>query len=464
VNAVLHIAVERQPMFGIGGTITYNGDLLVDFPERETVYRALFSDLKLDFLRLRNYHDYPGQEANFAKRTRDFARAARRWSEPKKRDGKGPVRLMFTSWSPPARLKSNNLVSGRADGTEKGAESVTLKRDANGNYMYREFADWWLDSLQKFKELVGVYPDYIALQNELDISVSYEGCRFLPSEGIGVEGFPYAGYDRALIAVSDRLNSALGKDAPRIIGPETFTIRTEKDTNHLTKFIDPTTETGKSILSRLYGVSFHIYGSGAEAPETSTFHTALNTVRDAYRSNGVDKPLFQTEFLEGDTMMALAGMIHDTFTYGDASAYFVWILARSVNQPGYAMVYYNPYDGSVERRERFYAVKHFSAFVGEGYHRIETECADASVKLSAYISADKKRLVTVAINPTGQEKRVQLTPDGTAFASATTAIYRSTQGESGERWRAVGPLPTDRTVVLPPRSIATVTFDAKASR
>ena len=85
---------------------------------------------------------------------------------------------MFTSWSPPPYLKSNNLVSGRADGTDKGLANVTLKKGANGQYLYREFADWWLSSLQNFRALSGAYPDYIALQNELDWPVTYDGCEF----------------------------------------------------------------------------------------------------------------------------------------------------------------------------------------------------------------------------------------------------------------------------------------------
>src|SRR4029079_18939889 len=132
-------------------------------------------------------------------------------------------------------------------------------------------------------------------------------------------------------------------------------------------------------------VSYHIYGSGAGASDPQTFRIALSTVRQAYRTGDVNKPLFQTEFLEGDSLMSLSGMIHDTLAYGDSSSYFVWIIARSVNQPGMAMVYYNPYDGSVERRERFYAVKHYSAFVGEGWSRVDAECSDPTVKLSAYI-------------------------------------------------------------------------------
>ncbi|MES2463842.1 MAG: hypothetical protein V4671_25005, partial [Armatimonadota bacterium] len=252
----------RQPIYGFGGSQTYAGESLADFPKQEAVYKALFQDLKIDIYRLRNYHDYPGQQAKFERVTRDFAQGALKWgSDPGTRGGKPPVRLMFTSWSPPPALKSNNSISGRSDGTDKGQPSGTLKRDAGGKYVYGAFADWWLQSLQKFKALSGVYPTYIALQNELDFAATYDGCVFLPTEGTTAAGIPLAGYDTALTTVSRRLTAALGTQSPKIVGPETFSLRTSpNDPNHVTKFIDPATPAGKESLSHLFGVSFHIYG------------------------------------------------------------------------------------------------------------------------------------------------------------------------------------------------------------
>lgn len=436
----------RQPIYGFGGSITFNGDALIDYKGREAVYRALFGDLKLDILRLRNYHDYEGKQADYERKTRDFARAARRWSGQDRRGGKGPVRLMFTSWSPPARLKSNGLVSGRSDGTDKGKENVTLRRNPDGTYAYGEFADWWLDSLKNFRKLAGAYPDYIALQNELDITVTYEGCEFLPQEGVGKEGFSFAGYDRALFAVSDRLTSALGKDAPKIVGPETFTIRPMPPAKtHVHAFADPATEAGRKVLDRLWGVSYHIYGSEAETAKQEEFHRLLGAVRESYNPDGRGKPLFQTEFLEGNSLTLVAGMISDALTHGNASAYLVWILARRADLPGYAAVFFNPYDGSIERRERFYALKHFSEYVGDGWTRVEATVPDPALKVSAF--TNREQLVTVLINPTATEKRVTLAPSGYGKPMA----HRSTEGDGGERWKELtGP------VVLPPQSVVTV--------
>lgn len=466
-TATLRPSAVRQPIYGFGGSQTFNGDALADYPGREAVYQALFGELKLDIFRLRNYHAYAGQQEKFDRVTREFAGAARRWSDPAKRGDKGPVRLLFTSWSPPAYLKSNNRVSGRSDGTERGTPDVTLRRKPSGEYVYSEFAEWWLGSLYRFRALCGAFPDYITLQNELDWAVAYEGCEFLPVEGTNREGYHFAGYDRALLALSDRLRRALGAQAPKILGPETFSIQLVSDlpgapgapnTPRVQLWADPTTKTGRAVLDRLFGVSYHIYGNDAEAPAPrhERFHTALKAVADAYRPT--HKPMFQTEFLEGETLTQLAEMIHDTLAIGEASSYFVWISGRTARAPGYALVYYNPEDGSIERRERFYAVKHFSAFVGEGWNRIEAASGDPAVLLSAYVKPANGEMVAVLINPTDQDRRVALAPEGDAYRSAATVVYRTTQGEGGERWRDLGPLPADNVVTLPKRSVATVRY------
>ena len=452
--ANVHLDQRRQAMYGFGGSITFNGDALIDFPKRDAVYRALFSDLKLDILRLRNYHDYGPQQAAYERKTKDFARGALKWGTRAKRAGKQPVLPMFASWSPPGRLKSNNLVSGRSDGTDKGKQNVTLRRNADGSYQYGEFADWWLASLQNFRKQTGVYPDYIALQNELDIAVTYEGCEFLPSEGTGKDGAHFAGYDRALEAVSNRLTTALKGQTPKIVGPETFTIRRMPNgKTHVQSYADPTTESGRAVLGRLWGVSYHIYGSEAETGKPQEFQRLLQEVRDTYKDA---KPMFQTEFLEGTTLTSLGAMISDSFTHGNAGAYFVWILARGANLAGYAAVFYNPADGSIERRERFYALKHFSEYVGEGWNRVAADCADPAVKLSAYINPDGKRAVTVLVNPTDQDRRIRIAKP---FTNAMTSVHRSSEGDGGERWRDLGVLPSDGVATLPKRSMLTVAYD-----
>lgn len=274
----------------------------------------------------------------------------------------------------------------------------------------------------------------------------YEGCRFLPREGTTAEGYALAGYDRALQAVAERLRGALGKRCPKIVGLEPFTIQRGRVASYVTP----------EVLPRLDALAFHLYGSGVADADQSAFHRRLREQRAAFPKT----PLLQTAFLEGDTFVKLASQIHDTLTVGEASGYFIWMASRSFQSPSGAMVYFDPVSGVIERRERFYAVKHWSAFVGEGWSRAEAECPDSELRLSAFVQPRQRQAVAVFLNPTGGEKKIALAPPPGYTASE---IFRSSQGEDGERWRPLGPLPADNLAVLPRRSMATVRFFAKES-
>ena len=470
VRAVLRADAPRQTIYGFGGSITYGADSTADFVGREAAYEAIFSELRIDILRLRNWHGYaaPGAQDRFEAVTREYAGAAKRWSDPARRGPeKGPVRVLFTSWSPPERLKSNNRVQGREDGTDKGKENVTLRRLPGGKYDYDGYADWWREGLEKYRQLSGgALPDYIALQNEQDFLPSYEGMKFLPTEGIGKGGYHFAGYDRALAAVHGRLGGAFGASAPKIIGPETFTIQVRDGVLNLRPYADPATPEGRATLDRLWGVSFHLYGSGAgpkdNDPTQARFRAALAEAAKTYHDPkaGVNKPLFQTEYIEGDTLTKLGVIMHESLTTGENAAYLVWLLTRRYD-PSSSMLVSFSMDGSrdIRKHDRFWAMKHYSYFVGENWKRVEAEASDPAVKLSAYRSPSGASLVAVAVNPTDQARSVVFAPDGAGFAGRGTAeAYRSTEGDSGEHWRALGPVAAGSAVEMPPKSMLTLRF------
>lgn len=456
VAVQIDLSKTHQPMLGFGGTQTYNGDAVLAYGERDRVYRALFSDLKLDFLRLRNFHDYPGQQETFENMLRDYVAGATKYSDAASRGKKGPVKLLFTSWSPPGRLKNNGLLSGRSDGTDKGLANVTLKRGPDGKYVYGEFAEWWKESLLKFKSVTGRLPDLITLQNELDIAVAYEGCEFLATEGKTPEGYEMAGYAETLAATHAVLKKEFGATMPGITGPETFTIRLDSGDSQVKRLLDPETDAGKKALGLLQNISFHIYGNGAEEASPAKYRTALARLKAVYGETARQKPFMQTEFLEGVDMVQQASMISDAFAFGDVSAYFVWIAARGVHQPGNALVYYNQLDGSVERRGRFYAIKHFSNFIGAGWHRVDASTTDADVRVSAYKKDDNSEAALVLVNPGTKPLTFKLPPAATGFKNPK--LYRSTETEAGEKFREIGEV-KDGVVTLPGRGVATLHWE-----
>lgn len=439
-------------MLGFGGSQTYNGDQLLAEEGRDAVYKALFEDLKLDYFRIRNYYDYEGQKENYEKQLKDFVGGALKYGSVPTRN-KPAIKLIFTSWSPPAYLKSNKRVNGTEDGTAEGKKNVTLAKDASGKFVYDGFANWWLASLKDFNRLTGRYPDLITLQNELDIAVSYEGCEFLGTEGKTADGHEFAGYDQALAAVHAKLQKELGKDAPGITGPETFTIRLDSGDSQVKRYLDPDTEWGKNSYNLLEAVSFHIYGNGAEQQNPEEYRKALTRLKEVYRPNNSGKLLMQTEFLEGVDLVQQASMMADAFVYGDISAYFVWMSARVNPNPGNALVYYNPSDKSVERRGRFYAVKHFSNFIGQGWRRIEASLTNDQLRIAAFRKDFGPEVTIVLINPTNSPQTVTL--PNQEFKKSEQ--FRSSETEAGEKFRSLGPL-VNNEVALLPRSVVTVHY------
>jgi hypothetical protein len=118
--------------------------------------RGAFGELKLDIFRLRNYHEYEGQQEKFERITREFATAAGAGAIlPSAAIKAGaPAVYVLVAASP---LKSNNSVRGLTPG-DKTHTHATLKRLPNGKYAYNDFADWWLASVEKFKALSAIIP------------------------------------------------------------------------------------------------------------------------------------------------------------------------------------------------------------------------------------------------------------------------------------------------------------------
>jgi hypothetical protein len=98
-------------------------------------------------------------------------------------------------------------------------------------------------------------------------------------------------------------------------------------------------------------------------------------------------------------------------------------------------------------------MKHYSAFVGGGWNRVEAACDDADIRISAFAQPAQKQAVVVFINPTEKEKKVTLMPP---VGYTNSEIFRSSQGEDGEHWRPLGVLGKNTPLTLLKRSMITV--------
>src|ERR1700690_2013548 len=138
-------AERHQTLEGFGASIAFEIGRAVGDPPHG-LYKALFPDLGLDIIRLRNRYQRsePG-DADLAQEVEILRRATEALGHRPK--------VMLSSWSPPASLKAN--------GAErcKGNDDCTLKKES-GQFVYAKFGEYWLDSMKHYATL-GIEPDYI---------------------------------------------------------------------------------------------------------------------------------------------------------------------------------------------------------------------------------------------------------------------------------------------------------------
>lgn len=325
----LDASIKFQANVGFGASLAYYENWLTAHPNKNEIYEAIFGELSLDILRVRNAYGY---DEGMVDRVSEFTQAAA------KSLGK-PIAVLVSSWGPPARLKSNN------DHKNGG----TLKYAVTGGkviFDYAGFAHWWAQSLNNYNSR-GIYPTYISIQNEPDYSDTWETCLFSPAETVNASD-TIAGYNLALNAVFDTLLKRNKK--PQILGPKTVGI----GYNAVENYVNALDE------KKINGIAHHLYhGVDETNPYASTNFSKVGSFRP-------EIPHFQTEFSRGD-WFSLAGLIYKTFSEENGVAYLYWDLiwtggglvdlefpwdkTRWTTPKGYA------------KTKDFHSFKQFSAFI-----------------------------------------------------------------------------------------------------
>jgi O-glycosyl hydrolase len=89
---------QFQTIKGFGASLAIYEGWLIAHPNKEEIYKAIFNELSLDILRVRNAYYY---DAEMVDRVNEFVQ------ESKAITGK-PINILSTSWGPPSYLKSNH--------------------------------------------------------------------------------------------------------------------------------------------------------------------------------------------------------------------------------------------------------------------------------------------------------------------------------------------------------------------
>ncbi len=411
-NSIINAAETHQTMEGFGAAIAWADGTLTGSQRKGEIYNYIFNDLGLDILRLKN--DYRNNPTNFAPNIAEIVDTMYALSpfRPK---------ILISSWTPPTNIKSNNDLNG--------GNNATLKKDTSGQYMYKEFAAYWVNSLNAYNS-IGVEPDYISIQNEPSYDASWESCRFE-----GTENSSVAGYNKALDSVYMALQQA--NLYPKILVSEVHGIGFNAFQNY-----------ANNLNSNHYdGYAYHLYhgDGGLNNTNPDAFNTSLTAIGNTYTS----KPIFQTEFDRGDWFQTV-WLIHNCLVNGNVSGYLYWQLVwgnggKPLIQVGFTTYLVTKY---------YWAFRQYSKFVDFGWKRISASVDSDSLRVSAFLSPDSNKLSVVILNIGTQTKTTSF--DILNHNIISGKVIRTSETENGIEIISNYNGTTD--IDIPPRSITTIAF------
>jgi len=302
--------------FGAANIMSWRPDMTDDNIEK--AFGTGEGQIGFSILRLR----VPSSTSEFSKQV----------ATAKKASAKG-ITVFGSPWSPPASLKSNNNIVG-------------------GYLLEEHYADYaaHLKSFVDYMSSNGVTLYAISVQNEPDVTVSYESCDW---------------YDYEMVKFIKENAPSIGT---KIIAPESY---------HFDKTISNAILNDSAAAPNLDIVGGHLYGGGLE---------------EYPLAKSMGKELWMTEYLELDTTwtanLGTGKQMNDCLNDG-MNAYIWWYIVR----------FYGPIheDGYVTKRG--YVMSNFARFIRPGYYKIKSDYnPQKNVYSSAYIDSSTSKLVIIAIN------------------------------------------------------------------
>jgi len=388
-------------------------------PNRSNLYDTLFRDSGFDIYRVRNSYGY---DSNYITRTKEIVQAAKTRNPS--------LKVLNSAWSPPAYLKSNNDINSYP-------QPGTLKKDANGVYMYDEYANWWAASLAAF-ESNNIHLDYVSIQNEPDYEATYDSCKFLPTQDSN-----YAGYDQALEHVYQKFNSVMGPNMPKLLSPDGGGIGVSQP--YINALVD---------ANHVYGYAHHLYMDG-DYNYPDNFIPGMQS----FARNYGYKPLLQTEYgkLDGqrtdfNVAMNTARHIHNSLVYEGVRAYLYWDLFWG---PDSGLVSFTTYGGrDYTINPIYYAFKHYSYFTDPNWYRVEASTDSNGLRIAAFKNPGDSNLTVVVLNvsPTVD---VNLSLSLVDFNATSSAVYRT---KSDANFAYIGTFNQSQPLLLPKNSITTISM------
>lgn len=297
--------------------------------------------------------------------------------------------IVFASpWTPPSSMKTNNSPVGGS-----------LKESSYADYAahLKSFADYMANN--------GAPLYAVSLQNEPDITVTYESCDWTATE---------------FLNFCKNNAQAVGT---RIIMPESYHF------DH--SMSDPTLE-DSAAASHVSIIGGHIYGGGL-APYPLA------------KSKG--KELWMTEHLDTDTSWSAVyatGLEINNCLNAGMNAYVWWYIVR----------FYGPISENGNVTKRGYVMSQFSKFIRPGYYKTEsTPSPQRNVYVSAYKDSLSSKAVIVALNSTSFPVYQTFSVENGNMNTFTP--YTTSKTKNVEQGNDISAKSGEFTYVLEPLSITT---------
>ena len=431
VKVSVDISRPHQVLVGFGASLAYAETQITSHPKRDQLLDAVFKELGLDVLRVRNrYVDSPRADSPDVANTAELVTAATA------RLGHAPG-LFLTSWTPPATLKGNSAL--KCNGAPN---TCTLAKNAQGDFDYAGFGQYWRSSLDAYAK-VGVKPDYIGLQNNPNwvpnATEVFEACKFLPVEGsatVSLNGrdtvVDYPGLAEAQSAVLEALAGLSTR--PKLLAPET------SGSGNVADYV------ANLDLTEVAAFAHHLYGTDPSGTDPGGLAglDALPSERQ--------RPVFITE-MEADGFDTALTVHHATVDQGAAVYLQNALLSPPSGPTANPRAVFGVDDTSFVAQDPYHALRHFARFTEPGWARVDATSTVTDLLASAWISPSKDALTVILINSGSTELNIEL--DLPALLGTTSEISRS--AFSGvERSVSLGSFTAERVLQLPARGVMTV--------
>ena len=406
-----------QEMIGFGGALTWYSNWMTNSTNKNQIADLIFTDLGIDIVRFKNWYypdNYPTSKSttNMSDDNSKIHWDATNELYTMAKSRVPGVKVLLSSWGPPAGLKSNGS-------TREG----TLKRDASNNFMYDEFAQYWEDALDN----IPFNPDYLSIQNEPTFTTSgWTTCKWSHSETAELPGYTLA-FDKVYDKIKTRSNP------PILIGPESQDIPTYANFADLLKTKD-----------HCGALAYHPYNvNSGNSTNTSGL---LSIAQVSAKMN------MMTEFSDNLNWFSTAVFIQNTLIHANTSAYIYWKLVwaePAAGSPNAGMISVTN-NGQYTVTPFFYLIKHFSKNIDAGYRRISAATSESGLSVSAFINPDGNKVTMIVINGSTSAKKIDFEIPGKTISDLSVV-----QSKEGDYYKIVDS-DVAQSVILPSQTVTTI--------